>query len=141
MAPSGGPRDTAVCRRAQREGATWIGSVAKWLLEPVTSKSCIAVLLYCGSIAVVLLYCCWSKVPFGGWGWGLGPVGGFPLQTYRLAITLCPISRRKARSQIERSRSTDPRNRSPTEIYRWKKSSLKKSQLWDFRLRDCETPD
>ena len=49
------PRDTAVCRRAQREGTTWIGSVAKWLLEPVTSKSCIAVLLYCGSIAVVLL--------------------------------------------------------------------------------------
>ena len=30
VAPSRGPKDTAICRRAQKEGATWIGSVAKW---------------------------------------------------------------------------------------------------------------
>ena len=35
MAPSGGPRDTTVCtigQEGEQEGATWVGSVAKWLL-------------------------------------------------------------------------------------------------------------
>ena len=47
VAPSGGPRDTAIGRRAQREkGATWIGSVAKWHLGPIASDNCFAALQY-----------------------------------------------------------------------------------------------
>ena len=48
MAPSGGPRDTTV-RTIAQEGATWVGSVAKWFLASITSKSCLAVLLQCGN--------------------------------------------------------------------------------------------
>ena len=43
--------------------------MAKWRLGPVTSNSCIAVWL---QYAALLQYCCWNKVPFGGWGWGWG---------------------------------------------------------------------
>ena len=32
MAPSGEPKDTSVNRPAQEEGATYVGSVAKWFL-------------------------------------------------------------------------------------------------------------
>ena len=33
--PFSGAQDTPTHRRAQREGATWIGSVAKWRLKPI----------------------------------------------------------------------------------------------------------
>ena len=33
--PFSGAQDTPSRRRAQREGATWIGSVAKWRLKPI----------------------------------------------------------------------------------------------------------
>ena len=56
-----GPR-THEFADAQREGATWIGSVAKWRLAPVTSNNRIAVLLHydntphcCDTLSLVLL--------------------------------------------------------------------------------------
>ena len=56
VAPSGGPRDTAIGRRAQREkGATWIGSVAKWHLRPIASDNCAAALLHYGSTLPCIL--------------------------------------------------------------------------------------
>ena len=52
--PFSGAQDTPSCRRAQREGATWIGSLANWRLEAIIpindSKSYI-------------------------WGWDWGPLG------------------------------------------------------------------
>ena len=78
--PFSGAQDTPVRRRAQREGATWIGSVAKWRLETVTSNSCIAVL----QEHAALLQCPnQNKVPFGlglgagagAGGWGAGGLG------------------------------------------------------------------
>ena len=32
-------QNTATRRPTQREGATWIGGVAKWLLKPITSRN------------------------------------------------------------------------------------------------------
>ena len=39
--PFSGAQDTPTRRRAQREGATWIGSVAKWHLEAIIPNDCL----------------------------------------------------------------------------------------------------
>ena len=54
--PFSGAQDTPIRRRVQREGATWIGSVAKWHLKAII--------------------CAPGRFGAGGWGWVLlGPTG------------------------------------------------------------------
>ena len=78
--PFSGAQDTQI-RRAQREGATWFGSVAKWRLETISPYSYITVQPRELEPAKVPFAEPLRKVPLGGLdGWMDGWIADMPYQ-------------------------------------------------------------